>query len=389
MKKYDLIKGKIVLFLFSVFTTLLYCQNKTFYVIDNIPINKYHSDQRIELKPSEISTINYEVDKKLINALGYKSYDTLAYIITKAHSNRSSQIKNIPTKRQMVLENFYWKLNGQNYTGKYIDYYINGSIQEIGQMINGKVNGKVTYFFYQGKKRAIKQFKNGKLDGEQLNFYLNGTVSNRKYYVNNKLNGQNTLYFPNGIVKKEYLSNGEKLQGKVKEYYSTGQLKQIKNTINLGLGYEIKDFNIFFEGHDFRRYVLDTTKEFPDKDKLKKFLKKFDKRITKNPEIDTYYLARGIIKSLLNDTDEAIKEFKKALELEPMHLSANYYLAVVLMKKYKEEDIALIPKKDLSVIRNNFLNASIQDEHPEHNILRAFLNTELISNELKRYSEKQ
>ena len=73
--------------------------------------------------------------------------DGIIYIFTKAYRNRPDGLKRIPSLKQMVMTKEGWNLNGALYTGKYIDYYNSGKIQNEGTLLNSKLNGVLTVYF--------------------------------------------------------------------------------------------------------------------------------------------------------------------------------------------------------------------------------------------------
>src|SRR3954471_14263738 len=113
------------LFCFSFF--IFYCcaafaqgNRKMLFVIDSIPLMQDPEDWN-QLQPVDISEINVISNKDSIKQLGWEQVESITYIFTRAYRERPDSLKRIPSLKQMVMENGAWHLNGQPYTGRYID----------------------------------------------------------------------------------------------------------------------------------------------------------------------------------------------------------------------------------------------------------------------------
>ena len=120
---------------------------------------------------ADVADINYVSGRDKLKKLGWEKVDTVFYITTKEYHNRPDSIKRIPSLRQMEMQDSVWMIKGIAYTGKYIDYYNNGRKQSEGTIVNGRLDGKLTYYFQDGSVSAVTDYKNGSIHGWALKYY--------------------------------------------------------------------------------------------------------------------------------------------------------------------------------------------------------------------------
>ena len=80
-------------------------------------------------------------DKDSLKWLGWQQTNSITYVFTKAYTWRADSIKKTPSLKRMVMKDSRWNWGDTPYTGRYIDYYNNGRIQNEGTLMNGKTNG--------------------------------------------------------------------------------------------------------------------------------------------------------------------------------------------------------------------------------------------------------
>ena len=79
-----------------------------------------------------------------------------------------------------------WELNDDNYTGKYIEWYDNGNIQEEGEYKNGKKEGKWTWWWADGNKKEEGEYKNGEDNGKWTGWYDDDNKMYEREYKDGK-----------------------------------------------------------------------------------------------------------------------------------------------------------------------------------------------------------
>ncbi|MGL4403946.1 MAG: toxin-antitoxin system YwqK family antitoxin [Fusobacteriaceae bacterium] len=117
----------------------------------------------------------------------------------------------------------YYSINSQKpYSGKFINYYQNGQIEQEGSLKNGLLDKNYFSYYPNGQMRVQSGYKAGVPDGKLIAFYENGEKKCELSYLDGKLEGSNIVYatffnpkyeviFKDGRIIKElkYSSNGE------------------------------------------------------------------------------------------------------------------------------------------------------------------------------------
>ncbi|MEO7769245.1 MAG: hypothetical protein ABIS01_17565, partial [Ferruginibacter sp.] len=109
--------------------------SQVLFVIDSIPLFN-DPEEWNPILPEDISDVTVLKNKDSLKILGFQEFSGVTYVFTKEYRNRPDSIKRIPCLKQMVMKNDGWNLHGIPYTGKYIDYYNNGKIQDEGRLFN-------------------------------------------------------------------------------------------------------------------------------------------------------------------------------------------------------------------------------------------------------------
>ena len=359
-----------IIFNFFILISLnfVFSQSKTLHVIDSIPLmNEFlYDDKFIDL--SDIAKTDFSVSPIKISKYGVKNIDTLIFITTKAYLKRSDSVKKIPTTISMENKDRYWYLNGKKYTGNFIDYYYNGKIRAEGNFFSGKINGVMKKYYNSGVLSQELSFKYGVLDGSHLNFFENGKIKTESYYSNDSKIGKWNEYSKKGFLKKSYSYNQNHIEGFISEYYSTGKIKrQYKSDFTFYR--DIKFWNIrnpyFYKGELLNYQKWSNDEEYLKSKKHKKSKKKINKLLKEEPNVDTYYIFKAFLYYIEKDYDEAIRNLKKAQELEPMNDFVKDRILIASIRKFEvendknfEEDVlSLICKKinkNVFVIGQNF-----------------------------------
>ncbi len=174
---------------------------KMLFVIDSIPLFNDPEDWN-PINSEDIAYMNVVRNKDSLNHLGWAKMDAVTYIFTTSYINRPDSIKKIPGLKQMKLKDESWCLNNSPYSGRYIDYFNSGHIQNEGNLDNGKLSGTLTIYFKSGMVNSVSDYKNGVLDGFMNQYYKNGQLMQKTGYTNGRTNKVYESYFFNGEKNK-------------------------------------------------------------------------------------------------------------------------------------------------------------------------------------------
>ena len=82
-------------------------------------------------------------------------------------------------------------------------YWMDGSLREISNYSNGKLNGISTLYHKNGQKKEESTFINDELNGHSKFWHENGNILREGEYYKNKQSGQWILYNEDGSIKEE------------------------------------------------------------------------------------------------------------------------------------------------------------------------------------------
>ncbi len=269
--------------------------------------------------------------------MGWEKVDGLAYIFTKEYRKRPDSLKQIPSLKQMILKDQLWMLNESPYTGRYIDFYNNGKIQNEGTLENGKINGQLTVYYKTGIKKSITNYKDGIRDGLWIDYYSNGTLLRRDEYVNGKANGKGKSYFINGQLMHELRPKSGTDYDTSVSYYSTGKLREMAITKTGEFHPDKKQNDLNYHNTMFYQHIRTGDLKAANKDFYQIWL-------ADSTNIDSYF-KEGLLLSYEFRFDEAIAQFDKALTIEPLMKETLEHRALTRVKKYKFQNNK-IPVKD-------------------------------------------
>lgn len=297
-------------------------ETKMLYIIDSIPIL---TDPE-ELNPileEEIADTRVMRSKDTLRLFEYDKIDGITYIFTKEYRNRPDSLKLIPSLRQMVMKNNVWNLRNTPYSGKYIDYFNSGKIQDAGTLLNGKLNGELVVYFNNGNKKLVAHYQDGNLEGEWNDYYSNGALLQTRRFSEGKEEGGSKMYFINGQSQTE-VKNGM-LYDTIFQFYSTGKIrgmvlsknhKIVLNKTKETINYYTTLFNENLRAGDI-------------KEANKSFFKIWQ---ADSSSIETYFL-EGLLHLRESHFERAIADFDNALIKEPMMREALVHRALARIRQ--------------------------------------------------------
>ena len=314
------------------------------YIVDSIPVVEEPKEGFETLTENEIEKIEIIKDKNLIELKGYKDLDGIIYIFTKEYAKRSDSLKAIPSTKKMIKTRGIWSLrNSEPYTGKFIDYYLNGKKEGEGYLFNGKLKGKRLLFYPDGNLSDEIEYENGLQNGVEKRYFKDGVLMQTGEFKNGKEIGVWEMYHPNGQLKQRsnFNENG-KMDGESNSYYSTGEVKGKSKYIN-GIYQKDKLKDKAFE-------LYNQSQELYKQMDYKAAIKKLDDAIEIEPNWSDAYFARGTMKLNNFQFEEAKEDFDKTVQIEPFFTNAYANRAFTIIRKYEFGDSRTLSKtKDVEV----------------------------------------
>lgn len=313
------------------------------YVVDSIPIIEEPKKGFGTLTESEIEKVEVIKDKKIIETKGFKDLDGIIYVFTKEYSKRPDSLKVIPSTKKMTQKNGTWYLkDSEPFTGKFIDYYLNGKKEGEGYLFNGRLNGKRLLFYTNGNVSDEMEYENGLLNGTEKQFYENGTLMQKGEFKNGIEIGTWEMYHPNGQLKQRTIFVNGKIDGESIAYYSTGEIKGKNNYIN-GIYQKDKTNDKIFE-------LYHQSQALYKQMDYKGAIKKLDAALKIEPNWSDGYFARGTMKLNNFQFEEAKTDFDKTIQIEPFYTNAYGNRAFTIIRKYEfGESRNLSKSKDVQV----------------------------------------
>lgn len=339
----------------ALITSIGFSQNQdenVLYIVDSIPIIEEPKEGFGMLTKSEIDRVAVVKNRQAIEKTGYTDLDGIVYVFTKEYVQRPDSIKAIPTTKLMIRKNGTWYLKNSStpYSGKFIDYYLNGKKQGEGTLFNGKLKGKRLMYHTNGNVSDEIEYENGLSNGTERRFYEDGTLMQKGEFKNGKEIGTWEMYHPNGQLKQRTNFVNGKMDGESISYYSTGEING-KNVYKNGVYQKDKTndklFKLYKESQDLYKQA-----------NYKGAIKKLDEALELEPNWADGYFARATMKLNNFQFDEAIKDFDKTLEIEPYFTNAYSNRAFAILRKYelgngrtlsKSKDIQIIASKETEI----------------------------------------
>lgn len=322
-------KQIIFLLLFLSFATFGQNQNeRILYIVDLIPIIEEPKEGFGALSENEIEKVEVIKDKKLIETKGFKDIDGIIYVFTKEYEQRPDSLKAIPSTRSMTKKNGTWFLNeSEPYTGRFIDYYLNGKKEGEGYLFNGKLKGKRLLFHLNGIISDEMEYDNGISNGIEKRYYENGVLMQKGEFKNGKEIGIWEMFHQNGLLKQRSNFVNGKMDGESVSYYSTGQIKG-KNIYVNGIYQKDKINDRVYE-------LYSQSQELYKQMDYKGAIKKLDAALKINPNWSDGYFARGTMKLNNFQFDEAKEDLDKTIQIEPYFTNAYGNRAFTIIRKFE------------------------------------------------------
>tara|TARA_R110000772_G_scaffold73094_2_gene159211 strand:- start:982 stop:1506 length:525 start_codon:yes stop_codon:yes gene_type:complete len=161
--------------------------------VDSIPAFKgFNKVERKDILEEDIFSINRVTDLQKTAKFREYNVSSIIYITTNRYASRPDSIRVIPSMRQMLVLDNKWcvKKNRKPYSGKYIDYYLNGQKEGDGTIINGRLDGKHLRFYKNGNVSKENNYNKGAYVEVELSFYENGKIKTIIESKNDKLHGK-------------------------------------------------------------------------------------------------------------------------------------------------------------------------------------------------------
>ena len=105
------------------------------------------------------------------------------------------------------------------------EYYSNGKIKSINQVIDDKRDGLCKYYNEKGILIATTEFQNNKYNGKYTTYYANGKKRSEVMYQDHIRNGKAFIYYEDGTLSIEETYKDNELNGEKKKYYANGKLR--------------------------------------------------------------------------------------------------------------------------------------------------------------------
>ena len=118
---------------------------------------------------------------------------------------------------------------GSPYTGKSINYYVNGKKQSEGNYKDGQNDGLTTIWYTNGQKQSEGNYKDGKEDGLHLMWHEDGQKKSEENFKNGKLDGPSNQWYENGQKHMEGNYKDGKPDGLNLGWYENGKKQWEEN----------------------------------------------------------------------------------------------------------------------------------------------------------------
>jgi len=298
------------------------------YVIDNVPVI-YDPAPGDTIAKSEIEEVKVVKDAGKIFAMGYKNMDAVIFITSKEYAARPDSLKAIATTSAMTKKNGAWFAPNDKkpYTGRFIDYYLNGKKQGEGKLKNGKFAGLRRLYYRNGNVSDEIEYADGIATGNEKQFYKNGQLSLKSLIDNATQSGTVEMYHQNGTLKKRTEYKMGKAEGKTETFYSTGALKYEETYVD---GEPVKD-----KKREKLRSLFSQGIAADKEGNFKTAIKKYSQCIEQDANFADAYYALGTAKLNSMDFEAAIIDFNKALTIEPLFMEVYANRAFALIRKYE------------------------------------------------------
>ena len=334
-----------IFFLLLIFSLKLFAQEQNqnvLYIVDNVKVIE-DPERGNDVNPNDIEEVNIVKNKDSLKKNGLEKFDGVIYIFTKEFKKRSEEIKKIPTTKNMeMLNGNIWHYNNKIYSGKFIDYYYSGRIQGEGNLLNGRLDGLRKMYFQNGNVSLERYYKNSIPNGLEQEFYEDGSLKQKGEFINGKEEGLWEMYFPNGKVKQRSVFKEGKMIDKSISFLSNGTEYRIEKIVD---GKILPDSKFA----ELDSQMKKSNEEYRNGNE-KSAIKILSNLIEASPSFKDAYFSRGTM--LLNQMkfDEAVKDFDKAIEIEPYYTFAITNRAFARIRKYELGGRELLKNSKVTVL---------------------------------------
>ena len=358
----------IALLLGGMLATAQKSKTRMLFVIDSIPV--IHDLQEWDqLEQRDVADMSVITNEDSLRLLGWSNVDGITYIFTKAYRRRPDSVRRIPSLKQMQVIDGTWNWNGNPYTGKYIDYYNIGTIQDEGFLMNGKLNGEFTIYFKNGVKQSTTNYIDNTVHGRKYGYYKNGAIRESREIAHGRDTCGSKYYFINGQISSETRCGRKAAYDTFYSYFSSGKLRSKRL-----IGHNSE--SVYMNSKDEKLAYYNTL-----------FLQALNTRDIKKANQHFYHIwlldpssietdvKNGRLLILESRYDAAIEQFDSALAIEPLMREAYLFRAVARIKKNRPapqskrgtdmpitlEDLHTIPEKELEKICYDILKVDELD----------------------------
>lgn len=291
-------------------------QEQVLYIVDSVVVVD-DPDENDSITDNDIEKIEVVTSLERIKAMGYEGkMDKLIFLTTKAYLTRSDEVRRIPTTKSMKKINGVWYFKDMNvpYSGRIIDYFMNGHLEGEGTLKDGVIEGTRTVYYPNGNKRYFYTYTKGKEDGPSEEYFINGKLKQKGSFLN------------------------EKQVGLWQNFYSTGKLKRQHN---------FDDGNVQNSKEDKKFYDLQNKGIQLMKDgDFKSAIKRFNEALPLNSDYADLYFNRGTAKLNSFDFENAIADYDQAIAIEPLYMQAISNRAFARLRKHEFKDSRVLSKSN-------------------------------------------
>lgn len=197
------------------------------------------------------------------------------------------------------------------FTGQVIEYFSNGNIKGKGEFKDGLLHGLRMVYNENGNKWLEINYSKGINEGASIEYYSNGKIKQEVKFKNGKEDGILKVFYESGQIQAILTFSNGVQQGDYFEYAIDGKLKAQYYFVNGKATYSP-------EFMELSKRALGLSRQF----RTDEAIKLYDKAIELNPTVAQVYFNRGACKGNNFDFEGAIKDYDKAIELNPEYMEA-------------------------------------------------------------------
>jgi antitoxin component YwqK of YwqJK toxin-antitoxin module len=329
-----LLMSLLVLVLAQTIAAAQQIAEKVAFVVDSVTIMNDPEEDDI-LSETDIADMRIIRDKDSLKQLGFEKFDVATFYFTRAYRNRSALLKSVPSLKQLSKNGNNYLQNGVLYSGPFVDYFLNGSLQSKGEILNGKLVGIKTVYYHNGKIKLEMPYRQGLLTGIERRYYEDGSLKEKGSYAANEEEGLWETYYPNGKIKERSTYMLGHVVDTTTRYYSNGKIEE---KVYLKNGEVTND-----QPAKTNKWMIKSAENALSGD-YKAAVKFATKALETDSSIVDAYVLRGTYKIELTQFDEAIADFDKALVLEPYMQYALANRGLARIAKYESANGRVLSK---------------------------------------------